>query len=144
MLPWGDADQVPVPDQFGNDIDPITAGGMARTHAHQLATALKLEMRLGMTADETREADVRTCRAQISDAIHHFQDMQDAAYDLSEKYWVLLNQAKYKSDDVYEEGVTSSLPSSARLPPREQVLEEDATGGCVDERRAENAVSATA
>ncbi|THY18189.1 hypothetical protein D6D01_07331 [Aureobasidium pullulans] len=93
-----------LPDRFGNDKDPTTAGGMARTHAHQLATARRLKMRLGMTADETREADVRNCRAQISDAVHHFQDMQDAAYDLSEKYWVLLNQAGYESDDCLWRG----------------------------------------
>jgi uncharacterized protein Yka (UPF0111/DUF47 family) len=89
-------------------------------------------MRFGMTADETRIVDVNLCKRRVTEAQFFFEDMQQEAVGLSEKYLTLLQEAGYEGD-VFVDDVKSSLPDGVRLPGVEQAQEDDTMSGA-DER----------
>jgi hypothetical protein len=122
-----------VPRRFVDDDEPTTPGGMARAHAYYLITTLEYPMRFGMTAEETRIVDVNLYKRRVMEAQFFFEDMQQEAVGLSEKYLMLLREAGYDGD-VFGDDVKSSLPDIARLSRVEQVQEDDTMSGGVDER----------
>lgn len=122
-----------VPDRFEYDRKPTTPGGMARAHAHYLVTTRNYPMRFDMTADETRNVDVKECKRRMIDAAVRFRDMRTEALDLSAKYFAILQQAGYDAEGVYGDGVRSSLPTAFQLPLFDLAAEADATSGGVNE-----------
>jgi hypothetical protein len=122
-----------VPRRFVDDDEPTTPGGMARAHTRCLVTTHDYPIRFGMTADETRVVDMSFCKRRVREAQYFFEDMQQEAVGLSEKYLMLLQEAGYDGD-VFVDDVKSSLPRVVRPPRVGQVQEEDTVSGGVDER----------
>jgi hypothetical protein len=105
---------------------------MARAHAHYLLTTRDYPVRFGMSAEETRIVDVNLCKRRVTEAQFFFEDMQQEALGLSEKYLTLLREAGYDGD-LFGGDVKSSLPDGVQLPRIEQAQEDDTMSGA-DER----------
>jgi hypothetical protein len=86
-----------------------------------------------MTGEETRVVDVSFCKRRVREAQYFFEDMQQEAVGLSEKYLMLLQEADYDGG-VFDHDVKSSLPNVVRPPRFGQVQEDDTMSGGVDER----------
>lgn len=130
---WETLTDFAVPDRFEYDREPTTPGGLARAHTHYLVTTRNYPMRFAMTTEETRSVDVKECKRRMIDAAVRFRDMRAEALDVSDKYFAILQQAGYKSEDVFGDSIRSSLPSAAQLPLFDLAAEADAVSGGVDE-----------